>query len=122
MTAFTLQEMLYAAPLRVQFTPLDSGVHILLTGGQRSHVGAVGLAQNGVLVDSAVYPTHREAVVAQRWAKELSARLNTSVTVACGIHYDNSTHEQIEAVLERCERLLARTIRTAQGLDHKDEI
>lgn len=110
MTAFTLQKELLGGLIRMQLTPLECGAHILLTGGHRSHVGAVALAQNGRLTAAAAFPGHREQQVADRWAAALSAAWQMPVTVACGIHYDNATREQIDAVLAVCDELLAQTI------------
>lgn len=114
MTAFALQCMLLGSPIRMQFTPLDHGIHILLTGGQCSHVGAVALAENGRLIAGASFPRHREQQVADLWATALSAEAQTPVTVACGIHYDDATPAQIREILRQCDTLLAQTRQALQ--------
>lgn len=101
---------LFGADITAQVTLLDEGVHVLLTGGGRSHVGAVALAENGKLTGGAAYPGHREGQVAERWAAVLSGARRVPVTVACGIHYDNATRGQIDAVLQTCEALLEETL------------
>lgn len=107
MAVFELRRESSGYPILAQITQLDSGIHVLLTGGQRSHVGAVTMAQNGQIFSTVDYPGHREAVITERWAKELSGLTHDDVTVACGIHYDKATKEQIETVIKICEEMLA---------------
>lgn len=120
MKAVFLERTLFGHPIRMALTPLDDGVHVLLAGGQRSHVGAVTLAQDGAVLATAASPGHREQAVTERWAAALSRALGVPATVACGIHYDNATRAQIEAVLRLCEELLAETIQTMEtGEQHE---
>lgn len=121
MTPFTLQQPLLGHTIQMQLTPLDDGLHVLLAGGQRSHVGAVALAQGGRLVAAASYPGHKEQQVAEQWAAALSAAGQTTVTVACGIHYDNATPAQIREILQLCDALLARTLQTLQQQKSGDQ-
>ncbi len=122
MTAFTLRKELLGRPIEMRLTPLDRGVHILLTGGQSSHVGAVALAEGGRAVAAASYPGHREREVAEHWAAVLSAAWQTPVTVACGIHYDNATRPQIDAVLAVCDGLLAETLQITEKSGEDNEV
>lgn len=110
MRQFELRRTLFGADITAQTTVLDEGVHVLLAGGDRSHVGAVALAQNGALLACPSFSGHREQVVAERWAIELSQVVGGCVTVACGIHYDNATREQIETILRTCDELLRETL------------
>lgn len=82
-------------------------MHVLLTGGQRSHIGAASLAQNGRLLASASYPGHKEQVISDLWAVRLSGQIGQCVTAVCGIHYDNASPEQIRAILTVSGELLA---------------
>jgi hypothetical protein len=66
---------------------LDDGLQVLITGGDRPHIGAVSLGQTGG-VRSLELPGHREQVIAAHCAEKLTSRLPCPVCVACGIHYD----------------------------------
>lgn len=106
MRQFELKRTLFGADIIAQVTVLDEGVHVLLAGGERSHVGAVALAQNGERLACPSFPGHKEQAVAERWACLLSERTAGCVTAACGIHYDNATAEQISEILRVCDGLL----------------
>lgn len=105
-----LEEMLFGYPIRCQVTELDSGVHVLLTGGCRSHIGAVSIAQPGEETETRVFPGHKDQFVSEPWAAALSERSGQRVCVVCGIHYDDASREQIEEILRCTQRLLRRTL------------
>ena len=94
MKPFELKCTLFGADIAAQVTVLDKGIHVLLAGGYRSHVGAVALAQGGELLTCPSFPGHKEQVIAERWARVLSRETESCATVACGIHHDNATTEQ----------------------------
>ena len=102
-------------------------VCVIVSGGDAPHIGAVsaGVFDCGVgaapmhmqdvsnknekpLVTqlypgqtaTLVLPSHKEGVVSEMLAKELSARLEKNVTVLCGIHVDNLSKEGIAEIVE----------------------
>jgi hypothetical protein len=97
---------LFGYPIRCTVTTLDSGIHVLLTGGSRSHIGAVSVAQPEKPVDTMVFPGHKDQFISEPWAKRLSAATGQRVCVVCGIHYDDATKAQISAILEETDSLL----------------
>jgi hypothetical protein len=101
---------LFGYPIRCTVTTLDSGIHVLLTGGSRSHIGAVSVAQPKAPVDTMVFPGHKDQFLSEPWAKRLSEATGQRVCVVCGIHYDDATKAQISAILEEAERLLTALI------------
>ncbi len=110
MREFELKRILFDADIIAQITILDSGVHVLIAGGECSHVGAVALARNGTLIGCLSFEGHREQVICERWAKTLSDLTSGCAAVDCGIHYDNATAEQIEAILQICDDFLSETL------------
>jgi hypothetical protein len=104
---FCLRRELFDKRITAYVTPLDEGIHVLLVGGDTRHVGAVSLAQNGKLLQTVSYPTHKEQVIAEKWAIALSQKSCADVTVACGIHYDDLSREGIAAVVAQTDRMLA---------------
>lgn len=111
MTVFMLTRPCLGADIAAQAAVLDEGIHVLLTGGECSHVRAVALARNGELVACPAFPGHREQAVSECWACALSKEMGACAAVACGIHYDSITPEGIQEVLDVCDMLLEETLR-----------
>lgn len=109
MRQFELKRTLFGADIIAQVTALDEGIHILLTGGERSHVGAAALARSGELLACPSFPGHKEQVICERWALALSRETGSFATVVCGVHYDNASSEQIKTILYVCDELLRET-------------
>lgn len=93
--------------IRINLYDTGAGMNILIEGGEKGHIGAVAAAESGTLTDSIVFPSHKEGVVCERWAREVSSVVCGPVVVEAGIHYDNITKEQIQEVLEALELELA---------------
>jgi hypothetical protein len=89
---------------------LDDGIHVLVIGGCRTHVGAVSYAFPGQPVETVQFPTHRDGAVSERWAKTLCERMNCPVVVNCGIHYDNVTKADIMEIVKATDALLEQTL------------
>jgi hypothetical protein len=106
---------LFGYPIRCTVTTLDSGIHVLLTGGSRSHIGAVSIAQPGEAADTRVFPGHKDQFISEPWAEQLSEATGQRVCVVCGIHYDDATKAQISAILEETECLLQRLLQALTG-------
>ena len=83
-----------------------AGISILIEGGERGHIGAVAIALSGRLIESIVFPSHKENVICEQWAAKLSSVYNGPVVVEAGVHYDNITKEQIQEILEVLDKEL----------------
>ena len=84
---------------------LDYGLHVLVAGGQCSHVGAVSGA--GYPEEKTIsLGTHKEAAVTVHWAKALADAIGEPCTVAAGIHYDGADRALIQKILAACDGLL----------------
>lgn len=120
MRGSTLTRPFREREIAARVTRLDRGVHVLLTGGDVSHIGAVALGENGAVTHTFLRPGHREGELAERWAAALSARYGEAA-VACGIHYENITREEIAGVLAVCEELLTALMSDPLGETRKKE-
>ena len=89
---------------------LDVGVY----GGQRTHVGAVTLAEADGHCRTLLREGHRDDAVSERFAAAPAARFGVPVCVRCGIHYDGIGRAEIAAVLAACEALLEQALERAQ--------
>lgn len=103
-----LKEEWRGYPVEAACTVLDEGIHVLITGGSRTHVGAVSYAFPGEQVQTIQFPTHRDGAVSEVWAKKLCQQLGTPVVVNCGIHYDQVTKSDIAQIVSVTEKLLER--------------
>lgn len=101
--------------LRAALTPLDEGLHVLLTGGCRTHVGAVTLAEPGCPPRTLLRQSHRDDVLSTRWAAALSDALHTPVCAACGVHYDDATPDQIRTITAASDDLLRLAMERLRG-------
>lgn len=106
MTGLFFQTECLRCSIEARVHLLDDGVHVLITGGCRTHVGAVSYAFPGEAVQTVQFPAHRDGVVSEQWASALCARLGCPVVVSCGIHYDQVTKADIQQIVSASEGLL----------------
>jgi gallate decarboxylase subunit D len=104
-------------PFRITARVLELGQDCLVVvwGGTRPHVGAVGMAQfRPSLKDSEMpaatssvftYLGHKEDTLAKSMSEELTRRLGRNTVVVAGIHWDDLSGEEIQ-VLVRLSRTL----------------
>jgi gallate decarboxylase subunit D len=94
---------------------LDIDCLVILYGGTRPHIGAVGLGQvrpslkdpEAISATSSVftYVGHKEDVVAKAVSEELTRRLGRNTVVVAGIHWDGLTEEDIGTIRDVCRTL-----------------
>lgn len=101
-----LEQMILGYPLIAELTALDEGWDVSITGGCRTHVGAVTLAEPDGQIQTLQREQHRDSRISEQWASELAKHLHAPVCVRCGIHYDAITKEQLSAVIDACDDLL----------------
>ena len=102
----TIKRQLFGAELFCTATPLDEGLHVLLTGGHKSHIGAISTAGPGEPAHTKGFPGHKDQYISAPWAERLADRRKQRVCVVCGIHYDDATKEQIGEILHVTEEML----------------
>ena len=84
---------------------------VAVFGGEAPHVGAVSLGQyeplrRSATVSTITVHTHRDDVIAGKFAKELAAACRCTVTVTAGIHVDAAGADELAALGAFCEVLL----------------
>lgn len=102
----TVSAEILGAAITASAVRLDEGWDVSVTGGVRTHVGAVSLAAPSEPVETLQRSGHKDAQISEQWARNLSDAWNAPVCVRCGIHYDNPTRDQLRTIVAACERLL----------------
>ena len=100
--------------------PMGDDHCVIVTGGDRPHVGAVALAQArpSLRDPSAVSATtsvltllgHKEDILAHRAAQRLASALNRNVVVCCGIHVDAISAAEMDFIDRAVDRFCERVI------------
>ena len=101
-----IQRQLFGFPICASVTRLDDGVHVLLTGGCRTHVGAISVSEPKQPTETKVFPGHKDQLISEPWAEALAGLLEKRAVVACGIHYDAASKMQILEILRCTEEML----------------
>ncbi len=95
--------------LDVSVQSIGADLLVVITGGDRPHVGATATAsvmrspfRDGLSTSVSTHsvPGHKEYVLATRVAERLARSLSRTVTVVVGIHIDRATSEQIREVVD----------------------
>ena len=98
----------------LSLTDTGNGIHGLLTGGEKPHVGGVVLALprpslSGEGWSTDVYitpvPGHKDVDVARTVAEMLARELRLPVAITAGIHSDNLCPEELSKLIGHCHTL-----------------
>lgn len=106
MRQFTLHRTCRGRDITAQVLMLDQGVHISLYGGDRPHIGAVGILPPEGAPTVTQFPGHREGVVCERWLTALAASDLRPAVIEAGIHYNALDRDGIREVLEVSDKML----------------
>jgi hypothetical protein len=99
----------------------DADCLVILYGGTRPHIGAVGMGQvrqslkdiEQTAATSSVftYVGHKEDVVAKLSSEELTRRLGRNTVVVAGMHWNDLSEEGIKSIRSACQTLIDRIVR-----------
>lgn len=92
----------------------QDGIIIVVTGGEKPHVGAVAIGvprkslrdPRVISSDVSVFARtgHRDDVIARDTAGKAAAKLNEFVVVIAGVHVDTATQKEIEMLVSNAKR------------------
>ena len=60
-------------PVNCTVTPLDDGIHVLLTGGDKGHIGAVSVCDPDQAPETMAFSGHKEQYITDPWAKTIAS-------------------------------------------------
>lgn len=94
------------------FDTAGNGLSCFISGGTRPHVGGVALASPGAVLEGkalshcdlwvSTVPGHKDAEVASAVARKLCLATGECVSVTAGIHVDDATPDEIQALSDGC--------------------
>ena len=107
MTQFTLTRELMGAPITAHAICLPNGLQVTVYGGTLPHIGAVSAADPQGNITTQQFPTHKDGVVSEEWARALLEAGYCPAVVTAGIHYDDLSRGQIDQVVALTNEMLA---------------
>ena len=122
MRQFTLNQELMGAPIMAHAICLPNGLQVTVYGGTLPHIAAVSVADPQGNVTTQQFPTHRDGVVSERWAKVLSEAGYRPAVVAVGIHYDDLSRGQIAEVVALTDDMLGELLHTLKAVDSESTV
>ena len=100
---------------------IGNDLHIVMTGGEQPHVGAVAVGSqsedepDGVHVALITVPGHKEDIMVEKAARRLARQLGITVLVAAGMHWDEIDKKGIAQVLEYADHLTEKILLEVRG-------
>lgn len=91
--------------LNAMIIRLDYGIQVVLTGGEKSHVGSVTVSDEEGCLHTVTIPGHKETILSEQWASNLGKAFGVPVVVTVGIHYEKLSQEGIQQILSVCNEL-----------------
>ncbi|MBQ3425056.1 MAG: hypothetical protein IJH38_07660 [Clostridia bacterium] len=104
--------------------PMGKDYTLAVYGGAAPHVGSVvmaiarpSLTGEGISATSSVLNCvgHKDEAVARIFAEAVAKAKGCTAVCACGIHVDDISPEQMDAIHRASERLLKRVLNTLNG-------
>ena len=106
MKTFHAERIFRGKSITVDAAVTDSGVQIGLFGGDKPHIGAVGILAPDGKITVTEFEGHKEGILCQQWCEALAKAGCIPSVVSAGVHYDNASKEEIVQVVRLCNALL----------------
>ncbi|OPY77972.1 MAG: hypothetical protein A4E65_02488 [Syntrophorhabdus sp. PtaU1.Bin153] len=100
---------------------LSTDCLVILYGGTRPHIGAIGMgqvrpslrdAEKGSASSSVfTYVGHKEDMVAKMLAEELTRKLERNTVVVAGIHWDALSEKAIQTITSVCKAITEKIVK-----------
>lgn len=100
-------------PICVALSGCGNDTLVKITGGCAPHIGSVSVAyldSGEPALRTLLLPGHRDDVVSDLFAEAIAKKLGATVTVVCGIHYEEPGKEGIEEIMACVRGLLDEVI------------
>lgn len=109
---FTCERSFRGKPITAEVTVTDNGIQIGLYGGDKPHIGAVGIVGPTGQLTVTQFEMHKEGVLCRQWCETLAGAGCFPAVVTAGIHYDGISKSEILQVTVQCTAMLNEMITT----------
>lgn len=92
--------------ITAELTVTNCGMQVGLFGGDKPHIGAVGIVNPAGKTTVTQFEEHREGVLCQQWCEALAKAGRIPAVMSAGVHYDNVSKEEIVQIVRLCNELL----------------
>ena len=106
MKTFHAERTFRGKNIMVDATVTDGGVQIGLFGGDKTHIGAVGIVNPAGKITVTEFERHKEGILCQQWCDALAKAGCIPAVVSAGVHYDKASKEEIAQIVQLCNELL----------------
>lgn len=92
--------------LKLKAFYLGEDLCVIVTGGDKPHLGAVTVGSRDVQELTYCFPHHKEDHITKVLYALLTATFDKNVVVCCGIHIDNISSSEIDTVCALCTEMI----------------
>jgi hypothetical protein len=85
---------------------LGEDLCIIVTGGDKPHLGAVTVGSKQVEAWTFCFPHHKEDEVTKLLYAVITETFDKNVMICCGIHIDNISASEIDTVVSLCREMI----------------
>ncbi len=114
---FEMQRNLFNHSICLKVGFLDRGMHVLLTGGTQTHIGAVSVVNEMGHVQTISLPGHKEYLITEHWSQQLYLASKEPVVLTAGIHYDQLSRQEIEIVMQTVDDMFKKSLKILLQID-----
>lgn len=86
--------------------PMGKDLCVILTGGDRPHLGAITASSQSLDPKTIVFDTHKENFVTEMAAEILRKDYLENFVICCGIHLDNIDKTEIMDIMDLCRQMI----------------
>lgn len=125
MEHYWVEKMQGRVNIRMEVVSMGDDYCLIITGGDRPHLGAVALStprpsladpeQVSASTSVLTLVGHKEDEVARKIGHQFAARLNCQVVVACGVHLDNITRDELVMMGQMLDELAGELLNKLKG-------
>lgn len=120
-----VEERIGRVAIKMEAVRMGKDYCLIITGGDRPHLGAVALStprpsladpqKSSASTSVLTLVGHKEDEVAKNIAHQFAAKLKCPIVVACGVHLDNITREEIVVMDQILEAVAEQLLQKLQN-------
>lgn len=90
----------------ISLSRTDCGIDVFITGGDRTHIGAVTVVNEKADIWNRCFEGHKDDYISKEWAVTLYKKYMVPVVASVGIHYDQIDSDGIRCIVDGLEKQL----------------